>query len=548
MLQRTPWMLTVLLCLATLHVVAAQDLPHLQEYDDATQLVVDGEPFLMLGGELGNSSASSLDYMAPIWPKLADLNLNTALAPVYWELVEPEEGQFDFAVVDGLIEQARAHDLRLVLLWFGSWKNSMSSYVPAWVKRDHERFPRAESAESADGTALEMLSPFSEANVQADARAFEALMQHLREVDGEEHTVVMVQVENEIGMIPSARDHSATADAAYEGEVPEALMEYLQAHRATLHPSLRERWATGDYATSGTWEEVFGEGVETEELFMAWHYARYVEQIAAAGHDDYPLPLYVNAALIRPNHQPGEYPSAGPLPHLIDVWRAGAPTIDFLAPDIYFPNFVEWVRAYDVPGNPLFIPEAGRTGAPTSAADAFYAFGAHDAMGYSPFSIEDAPADGPLSEAYAVLHQLTPLILAHQRAGTLAGVKPPVAFDGTVDASPQRLQLGDYIFEVSFVDPWTPREEQQIETHGGLILQLSDDAFYVAGTGLTITFAPHGPGDPQAGILRIEEGTFVDGAWQRGRVLNGDQSHQGRHLRLPPGEFGIQRLVLYRYR
>ncbi len=499
---------------------------------------------LMLGGELGNSSASSLEYMAPIWPKLRDLRLNTVLAPVYWELIEPNEGQFDFALLDGLIEQARAYEMRLVLLWFGSWKNSMSSYVPDWVKRDQARFPRAERS---DGTGMEMLTPFSEANVTTDTRAFEALMRHLREVDGDEHTVVMIQVENEIGMIPEARDHNDAANAAYASEVPAALMDHLRAHQETLYPDMKERWSAGGFATSGNWVEVFGAGVLTEELFMAWYYALYVERITAAGKAAYPLPMYVNAALIRPNYEPGAYSSAGPLPHLIDVWRAGAPSIDFLAPDIYFPNFVEWVRAYDLPGNPIFIPEVGRASWATMASDAFYAIGAHDAMGYSPFSIEDAPEDGPLGQAYDVLHQLTPLILEHQGRGTMAGVHPPVSFDGTIDDSPQAIQLGDYILNVSFTDPWTPRERQATESHGGLIIALDDETFIVAGSGLTLTFAPRTQGDPIAGIERIEEGTFVDGEWRRVRVLNGDQSHQGRHLRLPPGQFGIQRVKLYRY-
>jgi beta-galactosidase GanA len=524
---------------------AQTTIPDLRQQGDTKQIVVDGEPMLMLAGELGNSSASSLEYMVPIWPKLADLNLNTVLAPVYWELIEPDEGRFDFDLIDGLIEQARAHEMRLVLLWFGSWKNSMSSYVPAWVKRDQERFPRAERT---DGTGMEMLTPFSEANVAADGRAFVALMRHLREVDGNEHTVVMIQVENEIGMIPEARDHSDAANAAYASDVPATLLDYLQAHRESLHPHVEQRWSSSDFATSGNWVDVFGEGVQTEELFMAWYYARYVERITAAGKAAYPLPMYVNAALIRPNYQPGAYSSAGPLPHLIDVWRTGAPSIDFLAPDIYFPNFVEWVRAYDRPGNPLFIPEVGRASWATMASDAFYAIGAHDAMGYSPFSIEDAPSDGPLGQAYDVLHQLMPLILEHQGRGTMAGVHPPVSFDGTIDESPQAVQLGDYVLEVSFTDPWTPRDQQTIDSHGGLIIALDDDTFIVAGTGLTLTFVPYGPGDPIAGIERIEEGTFVDGEWRPGRVLNGDQSHQGRHLRLPPGEAGIQRVKLYRYR
>lgn len=524
---------------------AQTNLPHLDDHGTSRQLVVDGKPMLILGGELGNSTASSLEYMDRLWPRLLRLHLNTVLAPVYWELIEPAEGRFDFALIDGLLSQARQHHMRLVLLWFGSWKNSMSSYAPAWVKQDQDRFPRARRS---NGSGLEILTPFSEANSAADSRAFAALMQHLREADGEEHTVVMVQVENEIGMIPEARDHSDVAETAYAGEIPGGLMRYLKSHRESLHPALVERWANGDFAATGSWTEIFGLGDRTEEIFMAWHFARYVERVASAGKETYPIPMYVNAALIRPGLRPGEYPGAGPLPHLIDIWRAGAPSIDFLAPDIYFPNFVEWATAYDRPGNPLFVPEAGRAGSPTSAADAFFAIGGGNAIGYSPFSIEDTPEDDPIATAYDVLRQLTPLILEHQGRGTMAGFRTPVSFDGTIDDASQTIQLGGYSFEISFVDPWTPRAEQHIETHGGLIITLDTDTFLVAGTGVTVTFATHGPGPPLAGIERVEEGMFIDGTWQGGRVLNGDQTHQGRHVRLPPGEVGIQRVTLYRYR
>lgn len=522
----------------------AQDHPHLQEKGSATQLMVDEEPFLMLGGELGNSSASSLDYMEPIWPKVDRMNLNTVLVPVYWELIEPREGTFDFTLLDGLIGQARAHDMKLVLLRFGSWKNSMSSYVPTWVKRNQERFPRAERE---DGSGMEILSPFREANVEADARAFTALMQHLREVDGEQHTVVMVQIENEIGMIPEARDHRDSADRLYQSDVPDRLLNYLDAHREALRPSLKKQWAVQGSRTSGTWEEVFGKREQTEELLTAWHFARYVERVASAGEEAYDLPLYVNAALSEPGEGPGEYPSGGPLSHLIDVWRAGAPTLDFLAPDIYFSNFSEWTQRFEVSDNPLFIPEAGRAHEATSGANAVYTFGAHDALGYSPFSIEDAPVDGPLPEAYDVLHQLAPLIKKHQGTDTMAGVRAPLHFDGTLQKTSQTVRLGDYVFDITFVDPWTPREEQNVKAHGGLIIQTGNDAFFVAGSGVTITFDVRGSDAVRAGIAWIEEGQFVDGKWERGRVLNGDQSHQGRHLRIPPDHFGIQRLKLYRY-
>jgi beta-galactosidase GanA len=541
------WSSALVACLCVLVAHAGErngdtsTLPQLREQGEATRLIVDGAPFLMLAGELGNSTASDLDYLRPYWRRLEALNLNTVLVPVYWELIEPVEGEFDFSLVDGLIEAAREHNMRLVLLWFGSWKNSMSSYVPAWVKRDQQRYPRAETS---DGRGLEILSPFSTENRDADARAFAALMRHLRDFDGDRHTVLMVQVENEIGMIPEARDHSDAADAHFADEVPGELMNHLAANRAALAPSLVSGWEAQGARRSGTWEEVFGRGLATDEIFMAWHFAVYTEAVAAAGRAEYALPLFVNAALIRPGYQPGSYPSAGPLPQLFDVWRAGAPTLDFLAPDIYFPNFVEWARAYDVPGNPFFIPETGRQPAATPA-NAFYAFGAHDAMGFSPFAIEDFAEDDPLGDAYAVLEQLAPLILEHQGRGTIAGVRPVVAFDGAVDDASRDVRLGEHTLHVAFVDPFMPREEQDVAAHGGLIIQLDREEYLAAGNGLTVTFsADRGI----VGIESIREGRYVNGEWIPGRLLNGDQSHQGRHLRLPPGEFGIQRVRLYPYR
>lgn len=360
-------------------VLAAQsrDIPHLRKQGSATQLIVDGRPYLIRGGELGNSSASNLEYLAPRWAGFRALHLNTILAPVYWDLVEPVEGKFDFALVDGLISEARKHDLRLVLLWFGTWKNSMSCYAPPWVKTDQQRFPRSLDE---SGRSVEILSPFSAANRDADARAFAALMKRLREIDGKEHTVVMVQVENEIGMIPSARDHSEEASRLFGSNVPSQLMDHLAKHAETLAPELRATWLRAGGRRSGTWAQVFGDGAATEEIFMAWHFARFTQQVTAAGKAEYPLPMFVNAALIRPGYQPGQYPSAGPLPHLFDVWHAGAPAIDFLAPDIYFPAFVEWTRRYSRGENPLFVPEALRN--PDAAVNSLYAFAAHDAIGF----------------------------------------------------------------------------------------------------------------------------------------------------------------------
>jgi len=502
--------------------------PAIERRGQADQLIVDGRPFLILGGELGNSVASSATYMQPVWPRLKRLNLNTVLAPVSWELIEPQEGRFDFSSLDQLLADARSQDMRLVLLWFGAWKNSMSSYVPAWVKRDNRRFPRVRLP---DGKTTEILSAFSERSLAADRKAFAALMRHLRQVDGERQTVLMVQVENEIGMIPAAREHGAEANRLFAGPVPQDL-------RAAMGKK-----------TSGSWTQVFGAGAAAEEIFTAWHYGRYVEAVTRAGKAEYDLPMYVNAALNRPGVAPGGYPSGGPLPPLLDVWKAAAPSLDMLSPDIYFPNFTELAAKYPRPGNPLFIPEANRTDRGDIVGNALWAFGAPRAIGYSPFAIDNIadPDSHPLRQAYATLASVSPLILDAQAKGTIRGFKAPIAFDGSVDSKPQRVRLGGYAFDVALIDMWTPKDAQKLENHGGLLIQLAEDEFLVVGQGVILTFAPDSPGKRMVGIESAWEGRYEQGRWVAGRLLNGDETHQGRHVRLPPGPVTMQRVRLYRY-
>ena len=515
-----------------------QRVPHLRKQGTATQLIVDDKPFLVLAGELGNSSSSGLEYMRPVWPKLAALKLNTVLIPVYWELIEPVEGKFDFTLVDGLIQDARKQNLHLVPLWFASWKNSMSCYAPSWVKTDQQRFPRSQDK---NGAGMEILSPFNKENFEADARAFAAFMRHVREVDGNDHTVIMVQVENEIGMIPDSRDRSTVANQLFSERVPAELMNYLSEHKEQLIPEFRTAWAANGFKTSGTWEEVFGKGPATDEVFMAWYFARYVDRVTEVGKKEYSLPMFVNAALIRPGHMPGQYPSAGPLPHLIDIWRAGAPKIDFFSPDIYFQNFAEWVRKYDRSGNAVFIPEA--MPGSVDAVNAMYAIGQHNAIGFSPFSIDslDEETTNAVTASYDLLNQLTPLILNHQGKGTMAGLLP----EGPEQRQPQQLRLGNHTLYVTFD---RPTAQNTSVLSGGLVIAIAPDEYVFAGTGLTVTFEAAGGGDPIVGLLSVDEGKYVNGQWVVTRRLNGDQTHQGRHLRLPAGKFGIQRIKLYRYR
>ena len=547
-------------CLIVFAAVAglgAAELPQLRKQGTATQLIVDGQPFLIRGGELGNSSGEP-DYLRESWPKLQAMNLNTVVAPVYWDVVEPTEGKFDFTTVDGLIAGARAHEMHLVLLWFGTWKNSMSCYAPAWVKLDPARFPRAQDSA---GRGLEILSPLYPAGREADARAFAALMRHLKSSDPA-HTVILVQVENEIGMIPEARDRSPAAEKAYAAPVPAILMDYLAKNRAQLAPELLAVWTAAGAKAAGNWTEVFGAGSAGEEIFMAWQFATYTQAVAAAGKAELALPMYANAALIRPGYQPGQYPSAGPLPHLIDVWRAAAPALDFLSPDIYFHNFSHWARLYTRGGNPLFIPEAMRS--PEAAVNGLYAFGALDAMGFSPFAIESntEPAAGYFAASYDLVRQLTPLLAEKQGRGLTAGFLQ----ESAESKQPQQVRLGRWTFHASFERAAPPSLADGLAVvvgaensalaaggragsapAGGLAISLGDDEFLFAGIGLTITFDP-AEGGQSAGLLSVEEGRYVDGQWQHIRWLNGDQTHQGRHVRLEPGRFSLQRVKLYQYR
>ena len=527
-------------------------LPHLEKRGNATQLIVDGKPFLILGAEVHNSSSSSVEYMEAVWPQLQAMHMNTAVLPVAWETIEPDEGKFNFQCVDGLLKGARAHNLKIVFLWFGAWKNTYSSYVPAWVKTNIDRFPRVQLS---DGRDTERLSPFSVAVREADQRAFAALMDHLREADGQAHTVLFIQVENEVGVIPEARDHSSVANTAFEAPVPQALMSYLEKHRTTLAPELSAAWEAAGAKASGTWQQVFGKTPLTDDLFMAWQYATYVEHITAAGKQKYPLPMYANAALIRPNYEPGQYNSGGPLPHSADVWRAGAPSLDFLSPDIYFNEFAQWASSYSRPGNPPLYSSRRKEGQP-GAANSLYAFGRLSAIGFFPLRVDDAgnapldlvgitnPAERPDNDAiaaiYAQLSRLSPLILEKQSSGGITA--------GLMEGDAQRaarVPLGDFTANIT-------RAGGSAGTRvAAMFLQTAPNEFLVLGVGdAQITFSSDKPGPPIIGIVSVDEEYYQNGAWVPRRRLNGDENSQGQALRLyasDPSRGRIYQVRLYRY-
>jgi len=530
--------LSVLLLIFSQNGFSQANIPHLEKVGSRMQLQVNGKPFIVLGGELGNSSFTSVEYMKPYWERLRSMNLNTILAPVYWEIIEPKEGEFDFELLDKLIEETRNNDMKLVILWFGSWKNSMSSHVPSWVKKDQNKYPRAKDER---GVSQEILSPFGENNLKADLNAFKALLKHIKSIDEKYQTVIMVQPENEIGMLPSARDYHPLANKLFQEQVPQELMGYLQKHKEDLNPEFLSVWRKSNYRSQGTWEEIFGSGYHTDELFMAWYFAKFTEVITKAGKEIYPLPMFVNAALIRAGKIPGEYPSAGPLPHLLDIWRAGAPSIDMFCPDFYTPDFEHWNDLYTRQGNPLFIPEHRFD--ETAGVKALFAIGHYEAIGFSPFSIESKESPD-LGKAYGMLAQLKDLISSRHGKNAIDGV----LLDR--DKILSTVVLGDYEFSFknSFTLGWEAGASKEVWDSGGaIIIQTDDHEFYIAGSGVVVTFKNWKKRDQIVGILKNEEGVFKNGKWHVIRHLNGDQTHQGRHIRMSHGDYTIQRLELYEY-
>ena len=500
--------------------------------------------FRILGGELSNSAATSVSDVEEVLPRMKALGLNTVLVPVYWEFLEPVEGQMDFTLVDCTIDVARQQGLKIVPLWFGAWKNSMSCYAPAWFKLDVKRFPRAMTAE---GKQLEIASCFSDNVLQADLKAFSALMRHIKERDPQREVVIMMQIENEIGMLESARDHSPLAEKAYN----------------------KERWA-----------ERYGTDEYADEKFMALSYARYVEQLAKAAREIHDMPLYVNAAMNSRGRRPGEYPSAGPLAHLIDFWLEGAPSIDLLAPDIYDTGFKSWCAQYAMPlrpqdgrkvNNRLFIPESRCC--ENSGVRALYAFGEHQALGFSPFAIDQAsPKETEtVTKAYSLLRQVSNIKQTLNTWGLLFDQEEkeriindkgvvmtcrhyftlpwdPRATDGSTwpEGGAMIIRLGKYDYLLAgsgvVVDFKTPTEKQQEEKK-----QLGEDGFAEAGGSTSPKADKHFHGK-RLGLLSVDEVCISDdGTMQYLRRHNGDQTHQGRHARISVGEWKLLHIRLYEY-
>lgn len=538
--------------------------PEIRRNGDVTQLWVDNEPFLMLAGELHNSSASSVEYMKPIWDKLAGMHLNTVIGTVSWELIEPQEGRFDFSLVDAQIMEARARNMRLVLIWFATWKNASSSYAPHWVKEDRKRFPPmvlqvrpGRGMSSFLATYMEQqgtgpLSALGEQTLRADAKAFRALMRHIEEVDPR-HTVIMMQIENEAGSLGDSRDRSPLAEAAWAKTVPADLMSYFVENKADLLPEMQEVWGRNGYKEGGTWAEVFGTDEWADEVFMAYHVGRFIGEVAKAGKAELNLPMYANAWLgPQPGQElPGQWPSGGPVARVMDVYRAAAPSLDLLAPDIYVEDFKGVCAWYSRSGNPLFIPEAR-----DRAGNLFWALGHHAALGWSPFGVEDLESDGQVAQAYGLLSEILPELAEWQAAGKVAGI---LAQEGE---EPQPASLGGY--EITLVKPrragQAPAAESEPLLAGGvaldarampadtrpfaIVINMAPDEFLFIGANGSPGFEVDSPGPSRVAISSRDQGRYENGKWVPGRRLNGDELYQSA---LPNSAIGMLRVRLVRF-
>jgi beta-galactosidase GanA len=495
----------------------AGTMPKIIEKDGRHALLVDGQPFLMLGGQAHNSSGWP-GMLPQVWYAIESMHANTLEVPIYWEQIEAQAGKFDFSLVDTLLKQGREHKVHLVLLWFATWKNGSSHYMPEWMKREPSKYP---NITGRNGQPVDSPSPHTEAAMEADAKAFAELMGHLKTADPQ-HTVLMVQVENEPGAWGSVRDYSPVAQKLFEGTVPPELLkpEVLKALNKPV-------------VSGGIWKEVFGN--DADEYFHAWPVAHYIGYIAAAGKAVYPLPLYVNAALRDPLSNPSAttYESGGATDNVIPIWKAAAPAIDLVAPDIYLQESeraLKVIELYDRPDNTLFVPE---TGSNEEFVRYFYAVLAHGGIGFSPFGIDDNGQGVKKSETE---ERLAPVAQEYTMAGPMMRELAKWAFEGKIkavvereDHAAQTIDLGSWQAIISFGDSgWRSEKTNSRPISKAMIVQLGENEFVLIGTLCHFTFKPAGVNAGKAWqYLKVEEGHYENGVFKLLRIRNGDETDWG---------------------
>jgi hypothetical protein len=538
-LSRAAWLALALAVAASSAFAQGKPIPQLVKNGGKFALLVDGKPFIMMGGQVGNFSAYP-DQMERAWPKFQAMNANTVEYPVYWNVIEPVEGQFDFAAFDTILRGARAQKLHVILLWFGTWKNGAMDWTPNWVKSDPARFARVLDY---GGKPIRSLSPLCKATLESDKRAYSAMMRHLKEMDEADRTVIMVQVENEPGSLGSVRDYSPESTRIFNGPVPAALVTALKKQ-------------------PGTWKEVFGR--VAEEAFNAYYLSSYINEVARAGKEIYPLPTYVNVwnGGYGSNDnfdlfdRPGEtYPSGGAVSHMLDLWKANAPEINAIASDIYHQspmNYRMILDRYTRPDNPLLIVETGR---PIAARFFFYALADYSAIGFSPFGVDGGGALSPdmaaIGADFRVISSAVPIITE------LQGTPRLKAAIEEENIRSRNLIFSNYDLLARFrpvgrapagVAPSAAAAAPAEPTGRVLIAELSPDQFLLMGFDSAVSFRPvQGSDYTAAQLLKVEEGNYDNGVWKttrEGSTSQGDYSPATVNL---PAQGAMIRVTLMRY-
>ncbi|KAH6952081.1 glycoside hydrolase superfamily [Fusarium avenaceum] len=531
------------------------NIPHLAQNENSKQLIVKGRPFLMRAGELQNSSLTSVEYMESVWQKIVDTNINTLLGCVTWEMIEPEEGVFDFSVLDEIILAARKHSVHVVLLWFGSFKNGLSTYVPSWVKQNPKRFPRAKLRKAGGHLeTADVVSIFYSESRKADAKAFGTLMKHLREFDESYSTVIMVQVENESGLLGDSRDGSELAERAFREPVPQELISFLSSSWDGLHQDIKKNnlvefdpVAKLSGTGNGDWETVFGSSPRTDELFMAYHYALYVNEVAAAGKEQYPIPHYTNLwmnysgedtdndfpIIVGGGGMPGDYPSGGAVSNVMDVWMQFAPQLDFLGPDIYLNDYGRSCAKYRHKNQPLFVPEQRRDD--YGARRIWIAYGSYAAMGVAPFGVDTVdPADNPFTKHYGLLKSVSAIVLEAQRRpnASVGFCFDPIPQGRPCNVSKPVKQTWDD-FEITIDRCFVFGKSGP---GAGMVINRGNGKFLLIGWGFHVSAKSLTRTSTFTGILKVEEKAVEDeetGRLRTVRLLNGDETRSGSFAMMP---------------
>ena len=510
---------------------------------------VKGKPFYPVCGQSYNDGGYNVSESEICFKAVKLFNGNTAVIPVYWLQIEPEEGKFDFTSVDTLLTSARRYGLRLILLWFATWKNGNMDYTPGWVKTNPKRFMRALSP---IGHELWVLSSYCKANLEADKKAFTALCTHLKAKDGAEQTVIGIQVENEPAVNGTDRDYNPQAQAVFDGPVPAKLMARMKtAGKGPVY----DIWQRAGGKKSGTWLEVFD--WPARDIVTSWSIAIYIDAVAQAGKAVYDLPMYINVAVgVSGWHSPVPdeiFTSGNPLPKVLEVYKWFTPHVDMIAPDIEYNDSMAYdalCAAYSRDDNPLFLPETPPT------THLFRAIADYNLLGYSWMGglenivTEDGSVNPAMQEPVDTVRCIAsavPLLLNYQGTGKIHAIvqeeyMPQQWLD--LDGYIGRVQFG--VGRVPFVNKdWRhkkgegmPKEQADSDVRPehkrgrGLLIQTKKDEFYLVGTGWRLFLRAKYPPAKNRPLLTFHD----DFTFTPGRHLSVEEGHFDRK-----GKFVVDR-------